>query len=911
MIENSFFIHKAAKWYPGSIPGRCHLVSNGGTCVCIRTDRSDAGLKQECFSIRSAGKVRRKDQRGTFTVKAKQYRALVAALAAATTVASSAVPAMAEDAGNAGAKVEASAETGGTETSTTRATDQDKNTGDDAQSSGTADSQNDTNTGSAVTTGKEPTVTDPTKTDTDTSKETKEEGKDPSTEESKAGEKTEESKDPAEEKKDDSTEGSKAGEKTEESKNPAEEKKDDNTGSQQQSSGNAETKDHKTLSDGDKITVEVKEESVEGTAAVKGTVTVEKAYGAVKVETKDVTVDHTKVPEGRYVYVEEQKDGKNTDSYTWGWYKADEKNAPIKNGDGTYTMLGNGAVTIANGKTPYTGDTIEVKAQTEDVATVKTFTPADKDSSKVEAADITVPKDLDAGTYVYKTTTTGEGDSAKTTGSWYKSADVTEGTVKEGAAAVEGIDLSDTAKANETKKLTNGDQIVIEKTATTVEGKDAGTFTYTSHSEGPLTADEVEISADLADGEYTYIGQWYKTEDVESVENHTAKEGAEPIPANETGISTFITPSDGDTIKVDGHHDAVAASTKKTATVASVETKNDIAASSFKIPEDIAAGIYTYSASTQKWTNDKGEEAAITVDTGKSETTDPKGEIDIPGKKGSETDTGAAIDHQGGSTSGGSSSSGSGSGSSSGGSSFSGGSGSTSGGSSSGSTAGGTSGNGGTSNTGNNNGTNNGQSQNNGNNNGNNNGSNNGNNQNAGKTSDEVAVDTSEDSVTGLTTADGTEVNGVYQTADGVIIVNQAVDTEDGIVITDASGKAAPANSKVKYEGKTRLINEDRYLAINEKVTVKGKTFVAKKDGTAAKKAFVTLRTTGNRVYTNRTGAIVKNKAFKVKGKTYVAKKSGALVKNGTITIKGKKYTVKNYKVVKTVKVKKVKKARR
>ena len=61
-------------------------------------------------------------------------------------------------------------------------------------------------------------------------------------------------------------------------------------------------------------------------------------------------------------------------------------------------------------------------------------------------------------------------------------------------------------------------------------------------------------------------------------------------------------------------------------------------------------------------------------------------------------------------------------------------------------------------------------------------------------------------------------------------------------------------------------------------------------------------------MYTNRTGAIVKNKAFNVKGKTYVAKKSGALVKNGTITIKGKKYTVKNYKVIKTVKVKKTSK---
>ena len=821
-------------------------------------------------------------------MKAKQYRALVAALAAATTVASSAVPAMAKGAGDVDTKVEKSAETGGTETSTTQTTDQDENAGNDAKSSGTADGKTDTNTGSAEAgtgeTGKESTATDQTKTDTDTSKETKEEGKDPS------------------------TEGSKAGEKTDESKDPAEEKKDDNTGSQQQSSGNAETKDHKTLSDGDKITVEVKEESVEGSDAVKGTVTVEKAYGAVKVEDKDVTVDHTKVPEGRYVYVHEQKDGKNTDSYTWGWYKADEKNAPIKNDDGTYTMLEDGAVTIANGKTPYTGDAIDVKAQTEDVATVKTFTPADS-NSKVAAADITVPKNLDAGTYVYKTTTTGEGDSAKTTGSWYKSADVTDGTVKDGAAAVEGIDLSDTAKTDATKKLTNGDQIVIEKTATAVEGKDAGTFTYTSHSEGPLTADEVEISADLADGEYTYIGQWYKTEDVESVENHTAKEGAEPIPANETGISTLITPSDGDTIKVDGHHDAVVASTKKTATVASVETKNDIAASSFKIPEDIAAGIYTYSASTQKWTNDKGEEVAITVDTGKSETTDHKGEIDIPGKKGAETDSGSAIGHQGGSTSGGSSSSGSGSGSSSGGSSFSGGSGSTSGGSSSGSTAGGTSGNGGTSNTGNNNGTNNGQSQNTGNNNGNNNGSNNGNNQNAGKTSDEVDVNIQTDATTGLDIAFGEESGGVYKTSDGVILVNSAVDDGNGLVITDKDGKAAPANSKVRFEGKTRLINSDGYLAINEKVTVKGKTFVAKKDGTAAKKAFVTLRTTDNRVYTNRTGAIVKNKAFKVKGKTYVAKKSGALVKNGTITIKGKKYTVKNYKVTKTVKVKKVKKA--
>lgn len=39
-----------------------------------------------------------------------------------------------------------------------------------------------------------------------------------------------------------------------------------------------------------------------------------------------------------------------------------------------------------------------------------------------------------------------------------------------------------------------------------------------------------------------------------------------------------------------------------------------------------------------------------------------------------------------------------------------------------------------------------------------------------------------------------------------------------------------------------------------------------------------------------------------------MAKKSGALVKNGTITINGKKYTVKNYKVTKTVKAKKAKK---
>ncbi len=157
---------------------------------------------------------------------------------------------------------------------------------------------------------------------------------------------------------------------------------------------------------------------------------------------------------------------------------------------------------------------------------------------------------------------------------------------------------------------------------------------------------------------------------------------------------------------------------------------------------------------------------------------------------------------------------------------------------------------------------------------------------------------------TGLDLSQGAAVNGIYKDADGRILKNAALATDKGIVITDKKGKAIAANSMTKLAGKTFLINSDGVVASAEKVKVFGKIYVARKDGTLARKAFVTLEKTGSRVYTDSKGLIVKNRTFKVRGSLYVAKKSGALMKNGTISIKGRKYIVKNYKVVKTVKKK-------
>lgn len=176
----------------------------------------------------------------------------------------------------------------------------------------------------------------------------------------------------------------------------------------------------------------------------------------------------------------------------------------------------------------------------------------------------------------------------------------------------------------------------------------------------------------------------------------------------------------------------------------------------------------------------------------------------------------------------------------------------------------------------------------------------------AGKTSDEVDVPVTDDAKTGLDVAAGTEQDGKYVTDDGVILVDMAVSTDKGVVITDSTGAAVPANSTAKLDGKTFLINDDGVVASSEKVKVGKKTYVAAVDGTIAKKAIVTLPT-GNRVYANASGQVVKNKVIRIGKTSYLARKSGALVKNGKVTLRGKTYTVKNYKIVKTVKAKKKK----
>lgn len=681
-------------------------------------------------------------------MKARQVRALVAALAAATTVAGTAVPALADD--------------------------------------------NPVKTESGTTTPSSGESTQPT--GSDVSKEQKDSTTTPSG-------------------KDD----------------PSTEKKEEDPNQQTDPEKKDETKpDGKTLVDGDTVTVTVKEETVKGSEAVAGTATVIKESANEKLTEKDVTVDSTKVADGKYLF------------YEGNWYKTEDGNTIAKN-DGKNVDPVTDGISVTKGKVPTNNDVIEVTKTTEKEASVEKYTPATENSaSKLTGDYFSVANTVEAGDYIYKTKT--ENDT--TTGAWYKSSDVNDGNVTENASAVDGIKLVEKESRTETDKLADGDTIHVK-----VEDKITGnTVKYTSQAGGSKLSDgKILVNPEAADGKYVYagasgssVGAWYKESDVN--EDGTVKENAQKV----TTFNPERTASNGDTIEITGHKDAGEDTTKNVASVSDSNTKNKINNDKFVLPEDIKAGTYIYNATTGKWsTKDGNENLVITV------------------KEDAKPSTG-------------------------------------------GNTSGNNNGNSnGNSNTGNNNGASN-----------NNNGSNNGGtsdngSQNSGKTSDQVAVDTSKDSTTGLDTAEGTEVNGIYQTSDGVILVNQAVDTGDGIVITDASGKAVAPNSKIKYEGKTRLINDDGYLAINEKVTVKGKTFVAKKDGTAAKKAFVTLRTTGSRVYTNGKGAIVKNKAFKVKGKAYVAKKSGALVKNGTITIKGKKYTVKNYKVVKTVKVKKAKKARK
>lgn len=736
-------------------------------------------------------------------MKARQVRALVAALAAATTVAGTAVPALADD--------------------------------------------NPVKTESGTTTPSSGESTQPT--GSDVSKEQKDSTTTPSG-------------------KDD----------------PSTEKKEEDPNQQTDPEKKDETKpDGKTLVDGDTVTVTVKEETVKGSEAVAGTATVIKESANEKLTEKDVTVDSTKVADGKYLF------------YEGNWYKTEDGNTIAKN-DGKNVDPVTDGISVTKGKVPTNNDVIEVTKTTEKEASVEKYTPATENSaSKLTGDYFSVANTVEAGDYIYKTKT--ENDT--TTGAWYKSSDVNDGNVTENASAVDGIKLVEKESRTETDKLADGDTIHVK-----VEDKITGnTVKYTSQAGGSKLSDgKILVNPEAADGKYVYagasgssVGAWYKESDVN--EDGTVKENAQKV----TTFNPERTASNGDTIEITGHKDAGEDTTKNVASVSDSNTKNKINNDKFVLPEDIKAGTYIYNATTGKWsTKDGNENLVITV---KEDAKPSTGGNTSGGGSGS---TGGSTGGSSSSGSGSSSSSGSGSSSTSGGSTGGSSSSSSNGGSSAGNTSGNNNGNSnGNSNTGNNNGASN-----------NNNGSNNGGtsdngSQNSGKTSDQVAVDTSKDSTTGLDTAEGTEVNGIYQTSDGVILVNQAVDTGDGIVITDASGKAVAPNSKIKYEGKTRLINDDGYLAINEKVTVKGKTFVAKKDGTAAKKAFVTLRTTGSRVYTNGKGAIVKNKAFKVKGKAYVAKKSGALVKNGTITIKGKKYTVKNYKVVKTVKVKKAKKARK
>lgn len=672
------------------------------------------------------------------------------------------------------------------------------------------------------------------------------------------------------------------------------------------------------LADGDTITVSGYDAGTEGSDAVSGHAAeihsqpeVEKTTSALSGKI-DVSEN---VKDGTYVYKQDgesgywTKDGEKAD-LAEGDVKLLDESVTVKNGDffivmgqkaaessdakaGSVTAVNGVSISditidtaVADGTYVYNADdskwhkdtkdgaeTVEgiTYADTKDGLMITTAGKTDTEAGKITAIDgispdgFTVDKEVKDGTYKY---------------------------VAEKAATSESAGDAVTAHwelVNDAQTTVDADKIAYTETpedgtTITIKGhKDAAAGTAVKgdvsyiiiNSEVTFSLDDITVSKDLKDDTYTFNGTDWVGSDGKTVD------------AKDLSVGNGKKPVNGDTITTEGHKDAAAGKAATPGKITALTSKNGYTAKNFRIADDLGNGTYTYDAESKTWTSaDKTDVTDKITFSEKAEEDKPSG--DKGGTSGGST--------TGGNTSGGSSSgntSGGSTGGSTGGSSATGGSssGSTSGGS--GSTSDGTSdNNGGTSDNGGN-GSNGGSSDNGGT-----------VNPDAGKTSDEVSVPTTEDDVTGLDVASGSEVDGKYVTSDGIILVNKAVETADGIVITDADGAAVPANSKVKFNGKTYLINDIGVIAENEKVIVGKKTYVAKKDGTLAKKAFVTLQTR-NRIYVNGKGQIVKNKAFKVGKSTYVAKKSGALVKNGTYRLGSKRYTVKKYKVTKTVRVRK------